>query len=74
MAAKSPTPKRKTPPAGAKKSAGNQEEFDLKAMARQARAQTLQNKARIEAGETFASGRRGGREGSPSANRNRWYG
>lgn len=74
MADKRRTPARKTRSASAKGSAGKPEEFDMKTLRREAAVQTTRNKGQIEAGETFASGRRRGPEASPSANRNRWYG
>ncbi len=74
MADKRRTPARKTRSASAKGSEGKPEEFDMKTLGREAAEQMRLNKGRIDAGESFASGRRRGPEGSPSANRNRWYG
>lgn len=68
------TPKRNKPVAKASGAGRRPDDLDLNALYAQAAREMRTNKGRIEAGETYAAGRRSGPEGSASKNRNRWYG
>jgi hypothetical protein len=72
--AKGRTSRRSKTAASASGSRRNPDDLDLDALCAQAAREMRKNKGRIEAGESFASGRRGGPEGSASENKNRWYG